>query len=503
MEGDDQLRQPEWIGSCRWSPSVTKKTIDLTLNPVGTFRHNHSVFSVDRKGGTMLRVEIDREESFRPTFNELSRPLPLSTNLSPIQKEIVDRYAIIRHTHKNAQSAKVCFGRLNFLQGWRERCDKKNKQIHQKRTRWRRLSLHFQRILNHGYHLGNDDTNRDGEAPQSDIMSSSQAIEQTRTTEATPIKIKSSPTVRPLSPWDPFGIMSLTVTGVATAAKIVPVPDGDEDSQNATRRSDPSVAAPFTISPTPLEKDATSTWCYSPTSKSEYLMYRNTLLLTKPMLIDQDAPDPDLVIISDDDTDKQDHVVEVNQQNDQEIEMIFETDSDIVVSSHPSHIREFDSPRGLAQLFGCWNTHHNMELPLLRDDNEAKPLVLDSYSADNSVEDKPLPTQSTREFVPIEQIDGIVAGTTPPLIPNPKKHRKAQKIRQKWAVIDILSENITDLLRCGPSFIEKKKMRQKKMEENDANLLGIFVKRNVEGDLTQSLSQYRSPSSVTMSDVVQ
>jgi hypothetical protein len=232
-------------------------------------------------------------------------------------------------------------------------------------------------------------------------------------------------------------------------------------------------------------------------------MYRNTLLLPKPMLIEEDAPDPDLVIISDDDTDEQMEDIEVNKQNDQEIEMIFEEDADMVVSSHPSHIREIDSPRGLAQLFGCWDSHHNLEQHLRRDDDEANTIVLDSCPADNSVEDTPLPTQSTRQFVPIEQSDEILAGTTPPLIPKPKTHRKAKRILQKWAVIDSLSENITDLLRCGPSLIEKKQMRQKKMKENDANLLGMFVKRNIEDDPSQYISQIRSPSSVTMSDVVQ
>ncbi|GAX28259.1 hypothetical protein FisN_27Hh091 [Fistulifera solaris] len=484
IEGYDPIRQPEWMGSCRWSPSVTKKTMDLALSPVRTSRHDQPTFSIDRKGGAMLRVEIACEEFSRPTLNEVSRPLSLSTNLSPTQKEIVDAHAAIRKTQKDGQSAKVRFGRIQFLKSWRERRDKKNRHLYQKRSWWRRLALQSQMILHDGYHRGNDDTKRDGGDHETAVISNDQAVEYTAATKGLTSMKESFPTIRPLSPWDPFGIIDVMNTVDR---------DGAKGSQSATPKSDSVVAAPVTIIPTLVEED--DTLCYSPTSESEYLMYRNTLLLPKPMLIEEDAPDPDLVIISDDDTN-----VEFYDPNDQEIEMIFEEDADVVVSSPPS-----DSPNGLAQLFNCWDSHLNLEQTLkgVRDNNEANTIVLDSYPADNSVEDTPLPTQSTRQFVPIEQSDEILAGTTPPLIPKPKTHRKAKRILQKWAVIDSLSENITDLLRCGPSLIEKKQMRQKKMKENDANLLGMFVKRNIEDDPSQYISQIRSPSSVTMSDVVQ
>ena len=480
---EESSRAPECLGTCQWSLAVAdaQGTMDLILTP--SSQQSPSAFSIDKRRDAILRVDISADEPSLPTTAQSSRPQIESMSLSATHKDILCVYNSIKAKDdaskcslRDGRPAKVRRGTSQWR--WRERRTKK--ELRQKRSWWQKLTSRSKRNTDYGYQLGDDETKIDGEDP-------GRNMEQNKATGSSSAKMS-----RPESPWDPFGILSTNKWVDITATM---ESDDGNVSQTVIRKS-PSAAA---------EED---TLCYSVASESEHFTCPNALVLRKARGIYDEVPDPDILFLSDDETDNSIGVTFDEQENDDEIEMAFEADSGILVLSHSSRIRQVESPRGLAHLFNCWESQSEQHpQDGARRDDEAVT-VFDSTSAENSFEGKSQPlrnsTAKREKSPPMKMSEEIVARNAPPS-QTASSIKNTRMPRKKWAMIDTFSEGITDWLHCGPSILEKKTMRTKKTQESDANLLGIFVKRNnnVEDVPLYYLPEYRSPSSVTMSDVMQ
>lgn len=537
-EASGLSRPPQRIGICQWSLTASG-TMNLIVIPDNTNQQHSSGYSIDRSGDAMLRVKVVLEDvncnscyfgnsSSSITMDRLSlnRSLvSLKHDLSPVQEEIVQAHhlteivQIATQTKDDAKSSlelnslrlkKARQGGFPFSRRWLERRTKlptrRKGKGPLKRPWWRKLTIRSKSKTDCGYHRWVDELRLDSADSEPVIASTDLYPSFVRDQSRSRKDLERNETMhfisadvgRPESPWDPFGIHKSSIDKTSTV------------ESNACHDSQVPVSFPASatnvmtrsrlFSQTIADGD---TLCYSLASGTEYLSQPDQPLSKNDYFSNDEVemefePDPDLLVISDSESDDEIEVA-CDEDSDDEIEMRFETDSGILVVSD---IREVDSPRGLASIFGCWDSPPEQYTEDAEED-EDPTVVFDSSSTESSLDHKPKKFKSFQIFpsLPVKKLEQLAGRRTPsPTVPSKSKTKMSRK---KWAWIDSFSEGFTELLRCGPSTHENKRMRMKKVQDADANLLGIFVKRYEEDTPLQNLPEYRSPSSITMSDTVQ